>query len=197
MSTEPEIVPESPTHPARKPYSLDSIRPMYARHALLGPAPLHAIPEHGMAPSTAYHLIHDELIMDGSSRFNLATFCSTWMEPEAHKLMSETFDKNMIDKDEYPQTAELEMRCVHMLADLWNAPDPRHTIGTSTIGSSEACMLGGLALKWAWREKMRKLGKSTEKPNLVMGSNTQVCWHNLRATGMWSRAKCHSNTEKW
>jgi glutamate decarboxylase len=177
MSTEPETVAQSPTHPARKHYSLDSIRPMYARHALLGPAPLHAIPEQGMAPSTAYHLIHDELIMDGSSRFNLATFCSTWMEPEAHKLMSETFDKNMIDKDEYPQTAELEMRCVHMLADLWNAPDPRRTIGTSTIGSSEACMLGGLALKWAWREKMRKLGKSTEKPNLVMGSNTQVCWH--------------------
>ncbi len=76
-----------------------------------------------MAPSTAYNLIHDELILDGSSRFNLATFCSTWMEPEAHKLMAETFDKNMIDKDEYPQTAELEMRCVHMLAELWNAPD--------------------------------------------------------------------------
>jgi glutamate decarboxylase len=181
MSTEqetagqPTIHPD--THPARKHYSLDSVRPMYARHALLGPAPQHAIPEQGMAPSTAYHLIHDELIMDGSSRFNLATFCSTWMEPEAHKLMSETFDKNMIDKDEYPQTAELEMRCVHMLADLWNAPDPRHTIGTSTIGSSEACMLGGLALKWAWREKMMKLGKPTGKPNLVMGSNTQVCWH--------------------
>jgi glutamate decarboxylase len=83
----------------------------------------------------------------------------------------------MIDKDEYPQTAELELRCVHMLAELWNAPAPETTIGTSTIGSSEACMLGGLALKWAWREKMRKLGKSTEKPNLVMGSNTQVCWH--------------------
>src|ERR1700722_14971456 len=177
MSTEPEIVGQSPTHPARKHYSLDSIRPMYARHALLGPAPLHAIPEHSMAPSTAYHLIHDELIMDGSSRFNLATFCSTWMEPEAHKLMSETFDKNMIDKDEYPQTAELEMRCVKMLAELWHSPDPDNTIGTSTIGSSEACMLGGLALKWRWREKMKKAGKATDSPNLVMGTNTQVCWH--------------------
>src|ERR1700743_616787 len=80
-----------PSHSGRKQHSLDSVRPMYARHALLGPAPLHAIPEEGMAPSTAYHLIHDELIMDGSSRFNLATFCSTWMEPEAHKLMAETF----------------------------------------------------------------------------------------------------------
>ena len=78
-----------------------------------------------MPPSTAYHLIHDELIIDGSSRFNLATFCGTWMEPEAQRLMSETFDKNMIDKDEYPQTAELEMRCVHMLAELWHSPDRR------------------------------------------------------------------------
>jgi glutamate decarboxylase len=83
----------------------------------------------------------------------------------------------MIDKDEYPQTAELEMRCVHMLADLWHAPDPAGAMGTSTIGSSEACMLGGLALKWHWREKRKKLGKSVERPNLVLGTNTQVCWH--------------------
>jgi glutamate decarboxylase len=130
-----------------------------------------------MPPSTAYHLIHDELIMDGSSRFNLATFCGTWMEPEATKLMAETFDKNMIDKDEYPQTAELELRCVHMLAKLWHSPDPENTAGTSTIGSSEACMLGGLALKWRWREKMRKAGKPADRPNLVLGTNTQVCWH--------------------
>ena len=150
---------------------------MYARHQLLGPTPRHSMPQDGMAPSTAYHLIHDELIVDGSSRFNLATFCGTWMEPEAAKLMTETFDKNMIDKDEYPQTAELEMRCVHMLADLWHAPEAPNAPGTSTIGSSEACMLGGMALKWRWREKMRAAGKSTERPNLVLGTNTQVCWH--------------------
>jgi hypothetical protein len=130
-----------------------------------------------MPPGTAYHLIHDELIFDGSSRFNLATFCSTWMDDEAPRLMSETFDTNMIDKDEYPQTNELEMRCVHMLADLWHAPDPANALGTSTIGSSEACMLGGLALKWRWREKMKKLGKPVDRPNLVLGTNTQVCWH--------------------
>jgi glutamate decarboxylase len=162
---------------ARKLQRADIIRPMYARRSLLGPTPRHSIPEEGMAPSTAYNLIHDELILDGSSRFNLATFCGTWMEPEAHRLMSETFDKNMIDKDEYPQTAELEMRCVHMLAELWHAPEPERTIGTSTIGSSEACMLGGLALKWRWRKRMRKLGNATDKPNLVTGTNTQVCWH--------------------
>ncbi len=153
------------------------LRPMYARQWLLGPAPRHTIPADGMPPSTAYHLIHDELIVDGSSRFNLATFCGTWMEPEANKLMTETFDKNMIDKDEYPQTAELEMRCVHMLADLWHAPDAANALGTSTIGSSEACMLGGLALKWRWRERMRKAGKPVDHPNLVLGTNTQVCWH--------------------
>ena len=153
------------------------LRPMYARRQLLGPTPRHAMPEDGMPPDTAYQLIHDELILDGSSRFNLATFCGTWMEQEARHLMSETFDKNMIDKDEYPQTAELEMRCVHMLADLWHAPDPAGTLGTSTIGSSEACMLGGLALKWRWRERMRKLGKPVDRPNLVLGTNTQVCWH--------------------
>ena len=162
-------------HP--KHQNLGVMRPMYARQWLLGPAPRHAVPEQEMPPSAAYHLIHDELIMDGSSRFNLATFCGTWMEPEAHKLMSETFDKNMIDKDEYPQTAELEMRCVKMLAELWHAPDPDNTIGTSTIGSSEACMLGGLALKWRWRERRRRAGKSTDRPNLIMGTNTQVCWH--------------------
>jgi glutamate decarboxylase len=153
------------------------MRPMYARQWLLGPAPRHSIPQDGMPPATAYHLIHDELIFDGSSRFNLATFCSTWMDDEARRLMSETFDKNMIDKDEYPQTAELEMRCVHMLAALWHAPDPANALGTSTIGSSEACMLGGLALKWRWREKMKKLGKPADRPNLVLGTNTQVCWH--------------------
>ncbi len=168
----------APSHkPGRLHHNPDLVRPMYARQSLLGPTPRHSIPEDGMAPGTAYHLIHDELIVDGSSRFNLATFCSTWMEPEAHRLMAETFDKNMIDKDEYPQTAELEMRCVQMLAELWNAPAPETTIGTSTIGSSEACMLGGLALKWSWREKMRKLGRPTGRPNLVMGTNTQVCWH--------------------
>jgi len=165
-------------HYAKQGHDLTRVmRPMYARQWLLGPAPRHSIPEDGMPPSTAYNLIHDELIFDGSSRFNLATFCSTWMDQEARHLMSETFDKNMIDKDEYPQTAELEMRCVHMLADLWHAPDAANTMGTSTIGSSEACMLGGLALKWRWREKMRKLGKPADRPNLVLGTNTQVCWH--------------------
>lgn len=127
-------------------------------------------------PRHSYRLVADELMLDGNSRQNLATFCQTWMEPEVHALMDLTLDKNMIDKDEYPQTAELEARCVHMLADLWNAPDATNTMGTSTTGSSEAAMLGGMALLWNWRARQKAAGKSTDKPNLITGP-VQVCWH--------------------
>ena len=98
------------------------------------------------------------------------------MELEAKQLMAETFDKNMIDKDEYPQTAEIELHCVNMIARLWNAPKGASATGCSTIGSSEAAMLGGMALKWQWRYRRQKEGKPTDKPNLVMGINVQVCW---------------------
>ena len=138
--------------------------------------PKYKMPEQEHDPRHAYQVVHDELMMDGNSRQNLATFCQTWVEDEVHKLMDECIDKNMIDKDEYPQTAELEARCVHMLADLWNSPDAENTLGCSTTGSSEAAMLGGMALKWAWREKMKKLGKPTDKPNMICGP-VQVCWH--------------------
>src|SRR5438270_9121772 len=103
-----------------------------------------------MDASAAYQVVHDELMLDGNSRLNLATFVTTWMEPQPARLMSETFDKNMIDKDEYPRTAELEARCVRMLAELWHAPD-RSAPGCSTTGSSEACMLAGLAMKRRWQ----------------------------------------------
>ena len=115
-------------------------------------------------------------MLDGNSRQNLATFCQTWLEPEIHDLMDLTIDKNMIDKDEYPQTAELEARCVHMLADLWNSPDAANTLGTSTTGSSEAAMLGGMALLWNWRAQQKAAGKPIDKPNMVTGP-VQVCWH--------------------
>jgi glutamate decarboxylase len=138
--------------------------------------PKFKMPESEHDPRAAYRVVHDELMLDGNSRQNLATFCQTWFEPEVHWLMDESVDKNMIDKDEYPQTAAIEERCVHMLADLWNAPDAADTIGCSTTGSSEAAMLGGMAMKWRWREKMRAAGKPTDKPNLVCGP-VQICWH--------------------
>ncbi|MET9514953.1 glutamate decarboxylase [Streptomyces sp. NPDC002994] len=138
--------------------------------------PRHRLPDGPMAPATAYQLVHDELMLDGNSRLNLATFVTTWMEPQAGELMGECRDKNMIDKDEYPRTAELERRCVAMLAELWNAPDPTAAVGCSTTGSSEACMLAGMALKrrWAMRNADRYPGRA--RPNLVMGVNVQVCW---------------------
>jgi glutamate decarboxylase len=133
-------------------------------------------PRHQRDARGIYQAVHDELLLDGNSRQNLATFCQTWVEPEVHQLLEECIDKNMIDKDEYPQTAEIESRCVSMLADLWNSPDIDRSIGCSTTGSSEAAMLGGMAMKWRWREKRRAAGLSAEKPNLICGP-VQVCWH--------------------
>ncbi|GHB49443.1 glutamate decarboxylase [Pseudovibrio japonicus] len=144
-------------------------------HAIQGLAKDH-IPETGMSPEEAYNLVRDELYLDGNARQNLATFCTTWVEDEVHTLMADCIDKNMIDKDEYPQTAEIEARCVHIIASLWNSPEAEDTIGCSTTGSSEAAMLGGLALKWAWRDRQKKAGKHHDKPNIVCGP-VQVCWH--------------------
>ncbi|MGW4391549.1 glutamate decarboxylase [Streptomyces sp. NPDC004685] len=139
--------------------------------------PKHRLPGDPMPPSTAYQLVHDELMLDGNARLNLATFVTTWMEPQVDVLMAECRDKNMIDKDEYPRTAELERRCVSMLAHLWNSPDPDGSVGCSTTGSSEACMLAGMALKRRWMKRNADRYPSRQaRPNLVMGINVQVCW---------------------
>ncbi len=151
-----------------------AIAPLFTREG--DRIPRHEIPTDEMAADVAYQIIHDELMLDGNARMNLATFVSTWMEPQAEKLMAECFDKNMIDKDEYPQTAELEMRCVNILSRLWNAPDPTQATGCSTTGSSEAAMLGGLALKRRWQKARAAAGKPTDRPNIVMGINVQICW---------------------
>ncbi len=128
------------------------------------------------APDHVRQVILDELMLDGNARQNLATFCQTWAEPEVRSIMALTLDKNMVDKDEYPRTAEIEARCVHMLAHLWNSPDADNTLGTSTTGSSEAAMLGGMALLWKWRDRRRAAGLPTDRPNLVTGP-VQICWH--------------------
>src|SRR5580704_8244364 len=142
----------------------------------LADAQTYVFPDTKRDSHAVYKTIHDQLVLDGNSQQNLATFCTTWIESEVKQLMDESADKNMIDKDEYPQTAAIEERCVHMLADLWNSPEAASTIGCSTTGSSEAAMLGGLALKWNWRKRRRAKGQSTETPNLIMGP-VQVCWH--------------------
>src|SRR4051794_26841743 len=140
------------------------------------PLPKNRMPEDSTFPDAAYRFVHDELLLDGSSRLNLATFVTTWMEPQAQSLMADAFDKNMIDKDEYPATAEIERRCVNIVADLFHAQPHETAVGVSTLGSSEAVMLAGLALKWRWRARRTAAGLPTDRPNLVLGSNVQVVW---------------------
>jgi glutamate decarboxylase len=138
--------------------------------------PIDSLPASGAGTEAAYELISSELLLDGQSRLNLATFVTTWMPSAGARLMAETADKNIIDKDEYPQTAEIEARCVNILADLWGSPEAESATGCSTTGSSEAAMLAGMALKWRWRDRRRAAGKPADRPNLVMGANVQVCW---------------------
>jgi glutamate decarboxylase len=149
---------------------------LYADRGLSAALPKYRFPADEMPADDVFAAIRDELMLDGNARQNLATFCQTWEEPQVHALMDLAIDKNLIDKDEYPQTAELESRCVHMLADLWNAPQAANTVGTSAIGSSEACMLGGMAAKWRWRAKRAAAGKPADRPNMVCGP-VQVVWH--------------------
>jgi len=137
--------------------------------------PKRRMPDKHADSRAAYEVIHNELLLDGNAAQNLATFCTTWSSEEVRLLMAECLDKNMIDKDEYPQTAEIESRCVHILADLWNSPADADTMGCSTTGSSEAAMLGGLALKWRWRQRRQTEGKPADRPNIVAGP-VQICW---------------------
>jgi glutamate decarboxylase len=164
-----------PLHRLKQPRDTDAAD-VYATRAMDSVVPKHRIPAEGVRPDVALQVVTDELMMDGNARQNLATFCQTWFDDGIHKLMDLSLDKNMIDKDEYPATAEIESRCVHLLAPLWNSPAAGSTMGRSTTGSSEAAMLGGLALKWKWREARAKAGKPSDKPNLVTGP-VQVCWH--------------------
>jgi len=166
---------------ADRTYPTGEIAPAYTGRMSQDPIPVLKMPDSEMTPGAAYRFIKDELMLDGNSRLNLATFVTTWMEDEAGQLMAETFDKNMIDKDEYPSTAAIEARTVNMVADLFNAPglsetDPGAATGVSTIGSSEAVMLAGLAMKWRWRQAQQAAGKPGDKPNLVLGTNVQVVW---------------------
>ena len=156
--------------------SSSDYEPIFTRPGEATVAARHVIPAQESLPATAKQIVEDETILDGNARLNLATFVSTWMDDEAKQVYESSFDKNMIDKDEYPQTAAIEDNCWHMLANLWNAPDAAKSIGTSTIGSSEACMLGGLAFKRRWQQARRAAGKDTATPNLVMSSAVQVCW---------------------
>ena len=125
--------------------------------------PVDTLAAEGMGTEDAYELIRAVLLLDGQSRLNLATFVTTWMPALGAQLMAETADKNMIDKDEYPETAEIETRCVNILADLWNSPEAESATGCSTTGSSEAAMLAGMALKWRWRARREAAGQGRDR----------------------------------
>jgi glutamate decarboxylase len=153
---------------------LEALARRFGNRFLLEPAPDHRLPEHGMPAVDAMRLIGEELVLDGIPNRNLATFVTTWMEPEAQRVIAENLHRNFIDHAEYPQTAEIEQRCLRMLADLFHAPS--ETTGARTQGSSEAIMLGALSLKWKWRERRERAGKSTDRPNLVFGGDVHVVW---------------------
>lgn len=147
---------------------------IFGSPATQNPLPTDHFPQWAMRAEDAYQLVADELMLDGNARQNLATFCQTWDEKQVRDLMDLSINKNMIDKDEYPQTAAIEMRCAAILASLWNAGADEKPIGCSTIGSSEACMLGGMAALWRWRARQKAAGKPIDKPNLVCGP-VQIC----------------------
>lgn len=142
--------------------------------------PRNEMPENEMPREVAYRMIKDELSLDGNPMLNLASFVTTYMEEEAEKLMTESFSKNFIDYEEYPQSADIQNRCVSMIGRLFNAPvgfdKGQGAVGTSCVGSSEAIMLGVLAMKRVWKNRRKAEGKSTENPNIVMSSAVQVCW---------------------
>ncbi len=148
----------------------------YANRHFIEPVPRFELPQEGMEPDIAYRIIRDELNLDGNPALNLASFVTTWMEPTAEKLIAETLNKNYIDQDEYPQTTKIQTRCINMLSRLFNVPEQHTSVGTSTIGSSEAIHLAGLSMKWNWRDRRIRANKPHDKPNIVMGHNVQVCW---------------------
>ena len=153
---------------------LEALGRAYGNRFLLEAAPDDRLPEHGMTATDAMRLIAEELVLDGIPMRNLATFVTTWMEPEAQRVIVENLHRNFIDHAEYPQTAEIEQRCIRMLADLFHAPG--ETTGARTQGSSEAIMLGALSLKWKWRQRRAAAGKDTARPNLVFGGDVHVVW---------------------
>ncbi|OEL25461.1 Glutamate decarboxylase 2 [Dichanthelium oligosanthes] len=145
---------------------------VFASRYVQDPLPRYELGEKSISKDAAYQIIHDELLLDSSPRLNLASFVTTWMEPECDKLMLEAINKNYADMDEYPN------RCVNIIARLFNAPVDagEKAVGVGTVGSSEAIMLAGLAFKRRWQNRRKAAGKPYDKPNIVTGANVQVCW---------------------
>jgi len=133
-------------------------------------------PDVGMAARAAGAIVDSEAWTDANPMLNLSSFVTTYVEPEAREVMARNYTKNYIDHDMYPQLFEMEGRMIRWLHDLWNGPADADPYGTATVGSSEACMLAGLAHKWNWRQAREKAGKDSSRPNIVTGGNVQIVW---------------------
>lgn len=141
------------------------------------PAPAERIPQHGTAADIAYQMVKDETFPQTQPRLNLATFVTTYMDDYGTRLMNEAVGINYIDETEYPRVAVMCGRCINMVANMWNSPEQSEwKTGAVGIGSSEACMLGGVAAWLRWRDRRKAQGKPYDKPNLVMSTAYQVVW---------------------
>ena len=156
--------------------SEELLSPTYAGRSFSQEIPKYRLPVDGVSPEAAYQLVHDELNLDGNPALNLASFVTSWMEPQARLLAAETLAKNLIDQDEYPQSEAIHRRVVSMVGRLFHAPAHAQSTGTATIGSSEAIMLAMLAHKRSWQLRRRAAGEPTGEPNLVMGADVHTCW---------------------
>jgi glutamate decarboxylase len=150
--------------------------PTYAGRSFSHPVPKYRLPAQGMSADAAYQLVHDELNLDGNPALNLASFVTSWMEPQADRLATETLAKNLIDQDEYPQTEAIHQRVVSMIGRLFHAPAGEQPTGTATIGSSEAIMLAMLAHKRAWQRRREAASLPADHPNMVIGADVHTCW---------------------
>ena len=157
-----------------EPLSDEAAVKLYGNRFLTEDAPADDFPAGGMSALDAMRLVGEELALEGDPQRNLATFVTTWMEPEAQRVIAENLYRNFIDHAEYPISAEIEQRCIRMLADLYNAPG--ETTGARTQGSSEAIMLGALSLKWKWKQRREAESKPVERPNLIFGGDVHVVW---------------------
>ncbi|KAM3314636.1 hypothetical protein ACQJBY_033441 [Aegilops geniculata] len=155
-----------------------SVHSTFASRYVRSSLPRYRMPENSIPKEAAYQIINDELMLDGNPRLNLASFVTTWMEPECDKLIMASINKNYVDMDEYPVTTEFQNRCVNIIAHLFHAPlgESETAVGVGTVGSSEAIMLAGLAFKRRWQNKRKAEGKPLDKPNIITGANVQVCW---------------------
>jgi glutamate decarboxylase len=156
--------------------SEETISPTYASRSFSHDIPKYRLPAQPMSADAAYRLVHDELNLDGNPALNLASFVTSWMEPQANLLAAETLAKNLIDQDEYPQTEVVHRRVVSMIGRLFHAPAGSESTGTATIGSSEAIMLAMLAHKRSWQRRREADGESIDRPNIVMGADVHTCW---------------------